>query len=299
MSAELMRLSKALMKKIAFSLLVLCSLILIASCNTNNPVNTNGTGAIFGSVRLDDEYGLELPDKSGATVQLFHDALIVQSTQSATDGSFRFNNIESGIYHLRVSKADYITYDGHDAFISPDNQFIGKDAWKIEGGRLGHNVNVDTTAWQMSVPSYQPFSDTTNIGMGLYTSVDTDSNGHTHNVLITAYRVEMGCKIQIAFPHKLPKPELSRGVTLLVDHKNGATYLNSTQNLKADSLHATWIFKPTNTYLIIDSTGRVLNRTETAFEGFYRIHSQVPTTAVHNLPLQYNSTTKLPIEFHF
>lgn len=97
--------------------LAVAAFVLIGLGCSDAPTATPITGSIVGKVRLFDEFGVEMPDKSGATIMLL--GTRTYTTTSKIDGSYRFDNIDAGIYRLAKSAPN------HNTDTTPQIQFVG------------------------------------------------------------------------------------------------------------------------------------------------------------------------------
>ncbi len=97
------------MKSASFSFLtpfavVLCCAFLLSCGNDPNDPGSGLSGVLSGKVILEDAYGVELSDKSGAVIEVEGTSF---RTETEADGSWRFGNLPAGTYVLKFSKGGF------------------------------------------------------------------------------------------------------------------------------------------------------------------------------------------------
>lgn len=87
--------------------LAVAAFVLIGLGCSDAPTATPLTGSIVGKVRMFDKHGVVMSDNSGATITLL--GTKTYTTTTKLDGSFRFNNVDAGIYRLTKSAPNQLT----------------------------------------------------------------------------------------------------------------------------------------------------------------------------------------------
>jgi hypothetical protein len=220
-----------------FSVLIFALAVLLGAC-TNNPTTPAATmGEIYGYVQISNEYGAQLTDQSGLTVQILANGKILQSTSTAKDGLYSFKDVPAGVYDFRWFKVGYVCTglaSSPDTSTLMNIQFVGNGRFLLDQNNHGYRyfdfystAEPDTTYWEIKPElRYEIIRDIKVVNdIWIKDTVAYDSNSHHDPVYKSVFgsgtKETQSIRFIVDFQKLLPFPTMKRTVSFSKKYNTG------------------------------------------------------------------------------